>query len=289
MIPLAAAYFDGEPTGGDGSWVSTQLAAFREMDEEEAQHGGSGELWSETLACPNLFDGPVESSRKRKRYGSLLDFLGRLAQRYGAGEGLLPEALGREAFLQPPGASASGAVTYGDEETAKMCITLCPDRLCRTRSARGHDGKRIIFSEEGSGYYVVRVGKRKKKTRQVAVEIALKEGGAVKVKSKRNQWRYERAHRIVLWCAFGPAPQGYGLAVHMCGNPRCLNPEHLLWGDDATNRIRPPMPKEAAMTAYHALLVKQKRRAPTAGAERHQPPPPIPPPSDPSPPPPSPP
>ena len=71
----------------------------------------------------------------------------------------------------------------------------------------------------------------------------------------------ERAHRIVLWCVFGPPPltlrRARPLAVHMCGNPKCLNPEHLVWGDTAANQQRDP--DDSAMLVYAKLLEEQGR------------------------------
>jgi hypothetical protein len=56
---------------------------------------------------------------------------------------------------------------------------------------------------------------------------------------------------------FGPPPcEEWSVAVHMCGNPSCLNPEHLVWGDYKTNLIRDA---NRARQAFEALLKAQGR------------------------------
>lgn len=43
-------------------------------------------------------------------------------------------------------------------------------------------------------------------------------------------------HRIAWAMAYGPIPDG-ALVCHKCGNPACVNPEHLYLGDKSTNAI----------------------------------------------------
>jgi hypothetical protein len=49
---------------------------------------------------------------------------------------------------------------------------------------------------------------------------------------------YEYAHRIVLWAMHGPPPANLMepiVAMHTCHNPRCINPNHLVWGHEYSN------------------------------------------------------
>ena len=53
-------------------------------------------------------------------------------------------------------------------------------------------------------------------------------------------WLQERAHRVVLWAFFGPPPADMRrpCVMHVCHNRRCIQPEHLVWGEDTENRRR---------------------------------------------------
>lgn len=48
---------------------------------------------------------------------------------------------------------------------------------------------------------------------------------------------FDRAHRFLLWSMYGPAPACISrpVAMHTCNNPACLNPEHIVWGEDQEN------------------------------------------------------
>jgi hypothetical protein len=47
----------------------------------------------------------------------------------------------------------------------------------------------------------------------------------------------EGAHRFVLWSSWGPPPDDivFPVAMHSCHNKACLNPLHLVWGENAEN------------------------------------------------------
>ena len=52
----------------------------------------------------------------------------------------------------------------------------------------------------------------------------------------------ELAHRIVLWACYGPAPDSIvdPVVMHICSQRgavawKCLNPEHLVWGERLRN------------------------------------------------------
>ena len=58
----------------------------------------------------------------------------------------------------------------------------------------------------------------------------------------RKTYVREYAHRIVLWACYGPPPENIldPVAMHVCspggrGTWKCLNPEHLVWGERASN------------------------------------------------------
>ena len=67
----------------------------------------------------------------------------------------------------------------------------------------------------------------------------------------------ERAHRIVTWSMYGPPPTTLEMPVvmHLCDNPACLNPEHMVWGEDKHNRDRRP-----GVAKAHALEQRRMQR-----------------------------
>jgi hypothetical protein len=69
-------------------------------------------------------------------------------------------------------------------------------------------------------------------------------GGYVLVSLGREAWHRGRgirelAHRIVAWSMHGGPPPDIQTPVvmHVCNNPACLHPEHLVWGEDVENRL----------------------------------------------------
>lgn len=61
---------------------------------------------------------------------------------------------------------------------------------------------------------------------------------------------FDRGHRFVLWAMYGPAPDGISrpVAMHTCDNPACLNPEHIVWGEDKENKRGGVWSKEECLT-----------------------------------------
>lgn len=49
----------------------------------------------------------------------------------------------------------------------------------------------------------------------------------------QTQWdgKMQRVSRVVCEMAHGPAPKDKPLTLHKCGNPSCINANHLYWGD----------------------------------------------------------
>lgn len=68
--------------------------------------------------------------------------------------------------------------------------------------------------------------------------------------SFRAGGRYHYAHRYVCIAAHGPA-NGKS-ALHRCGNPSCVNPKHLYWGDHRDN---------AEDARVHGTLARGERNA----------------------------
>ena len=193
------------------------------------------------------------------RYGKILDHLGGLASTRGeplaAGSSATTDEtrrrVGRDVFLYPPlSASASASTdlsfTLDHRGRHETCITLDP-----SRESTGRRRRRPIVWRDGGGYYKVEV-----------YSYSVAEG--LEGKSRRVAG-LELVHRLVLWCIFGPPPPGSNLpiAVHMCGNRGCVNPEHLVWGTYAINAITNPV---EAREAFLGLLRGQGRR-PTEQAD----------------------
>lgn len=66
----------------------------------------------------------------------------------------------------------------------------------------------------------------------------------------RTAGEYRYAHRYVCIVAHGPA-NGKS-ALHRCGNPSCVNPKHLYWGDHRDN---------AEDSRAHGTIVRGERNA----------------------------
>jgi hypothetical protein len=47
----------------------------------------------------------------------------------------------------------------------------------------------------------------------------------------------EYGHRIICWATHGPPPSTlkYPVAMHVCNNTECLNPSHIIWGENEEN------------------------------------------------------
>lgn len=257
-LGLAAAHFETLPADGPADFSA--LSSFHGMEQEG--------WWRGTRACQGAVGG-----NSRLRCSSALDFLGRFTRRYGHSPFTVGHD-GREAFLRPPGRfSDTGpllerlrAAAVGERMSDQklkpgmctMCVTLDPSRVFDVSSEVGDNayGMHCIYPD-GGHYIKVRVGQRtskRKSEEQKAIERELQQKLGT-----RQTWMPERAHRLVLWCVFGPPaePGKRPLALHMCGNAACLNPEHLLWGDYEANNLTKPVD---AARKFEELLREQGRQ-----------------------------
>ena len=62
-------------------------------------------------------------------------------------------------------------------------------------------------------------------------------------------------HMAVLEVTAGPAPEGRTDASHLCGNPWCFEPEHLVWEDRAANIARRGCPGRVLVDGVHWVRV----------------------------------
>ena len=61
----------------------------------------------------------------------------------------------------------------------------------------------------------------------------VKKYGYLQVKLASGVWEY--AHRLVMWALEGPPSPLYNQVMHTCDNKMCLNPIHLMWGNEVEN------------------------------------------------------
>jgi hypothetical protein len=54
------------------------------------------------------------------------------------------------------------------------------------------------------------------------------------------QWQKQvtHAHRVALLLTAGEPPEGKPLGLHLCDNPPCCNPRHLVWGNQTENQAQ---------------------------------------------------
>lgn len=139
----------------------------------------------------------------------LLDFIGNTLQDIAVLMSADPLA-GGDAERLAPGHEAL-ATPLGKEPTLEQCCMVPDEAIVRNT--------RHINFDKSHAYVLVKVARRPKRL-----------GG----------WLQERAHRIILWAMHGPPPAGLcrPVAMHLCHNRRCINPQHLVWGEDRENRRR---------------------------------------------------
>lgn len=111
-----------------------------------------------------------------------------------------------------------------------QCLTITPSFMQRMNS----NGFTVIerVKERGSPTYTY-----------------LKLGNHVK-----GKWVTVRLHRFILWAMDGVT--GSNVCMHVCNNKACLNPHHLVWGDNQDNHISNRKGNWDAMK--RAWLVREK-------------------------------
>lgn len=89
------------------------------------------------------------------------------------------------------------------------------------KNIRGKGSGRVQgMTKHRDGYLMVSLGKRPVTRDGKQQWVTVKETGP----------------RLVLWMAAGPpANEAAGRCIHLCENPRCLNPLHLAWGSASEN------------------------------------------------------
>jgi hypothetical protein len=148
---------------------------------------------------------------EEERIGALLDSLGNVLEDRAASwpdHPTWPRLRGRDCFSRP----------LADPRQVPVCMCFDPEKV------------------------------RQAKHMQVITKyLKLQLGSIVFGRGHRKPVR-EWAHRVVLWAVYGPPPCGMAkpVAMHICNNPACLNPEHIIWGEDAANKKKQEALTEAA-------------------------------------------
>ncbi len=96
-------------------------------------------------------------------------------------------------------------------------------------AAAGHEDQPPQQASAASGGAAAAIGEE---GREEVVAQAMAAAG--KAHRGKRCWVLERAHRLVALAMWGPTPAhpqtGQLMeALHMCHQPRCVNPAHLMW------------------------------------------------------------
>ena len=125
---------------------------------------------------------------------------------------------------------------------AKRKSFTTPDGELVHTAMRGAEAFKYPLAKEASGQQVCMVYKVEK-ARETKHIYPLKSGYITVVLGYKGKGVQvlELAHRLVLWAIKGPPPTSmmYPVAMHTCNNKSCLNPMHMMWGENKDN-IRMP-------------------------------------------------
>lgn len=81
--------------------------------------------------------------------------------------------------------------------------------------------------------------------------------------------RWGASHWSLTFLAQTPRPFPQAMALHSCGNPRCVNPEHLRWGTQRDN-IRDALARDRIKRRLSVDEIDMLRRRVSAGASTAQ-------------------
>lgn len=126
---------------------------------------------------------------------------------------------GSLAIEYPPGDAATADGACIEDSCLEFDVSKVPKRRPRGTA----DVKHVHLDRKG--YLTVKMAKRKK---------------------CHGDWIGEKAHRIIAWAMFGPQPNHLArrringknrgaVVMHLCHNPSCVNPEHLVYGINKEN------------------------------------------------------
>jgi hypothetical protein len=163
----------------------------------------------------------AEGQTAQDNIGAVLDLLGSILE----GPALFGVQPTREAFIRPLLLAKQGE---GGQEDSISLPSVHPACMF-VDMAKAKATKHIHCNSNKAGHVKVLLGYKKG-------------GGGV----------IEWAHRLVLHAIYGPPPEGRLHALHVCGNTRCLNPMHLVWGSNRCNYLDDE-------GHYNTLLVEQGR------------------------------
>lgn len=116
------------------------------------------------------------------------------------------ELRGHEAFSKPLGLHAPSSI----------CMLIDSNKVSRSKHFELGRQKHVSQPRSDLGYATLKLGK---------------------VPPGEGRWLMARAHQIVAWAMWGP-PQNISkpCVFHWCNQTKCLNPDHLVFGESWANR-----------------------------------------------------